>query len=124
MRGLLIMIITLLSFPAAAVEQSDDLDRGISRLIHSVEQSDCQFIRNGKAYSPRESANHITRKYQHYKNKINSIERFIELAASKSVISGRPYQIVCVESDPISASSWMRIKTRELGLSLRRDSAR
>ena len=124
MRAFLLFII-LISSSAMAVEQAQtqNIDLDVKRLIQFVEHSNCQFVRNGKPYSPRKSAMHIEKKYQHFKAEINSIDKFIELAASKSMLSGRPYQVVCPNSEPVSAGIWMRMMTRDLGLKLDGDIA-
>ena len=95
----------------------DVMTKRIEQLINAVGESNCQFIRNGKSYNPTESVSHITKKYDHYKDDIDSIDKFIELSASKSMISGKPYKIQCPGSTAELSSAWMANKAIEIGVS-------
>ncbi len=85
----------------------DALQEPINHLLRYVEQSDCTFIRNGKAYSPRKAAEHMRRKYDHFKNKIQTPEDFIELTATRSAVSGKPYSIRCPGRAEVPATEWL-----------------
>lgn len=94
----------------------DSLDQRISQLLQAMETSNCQFIRNGKVYSSAESTAHVRKKYQHFKEDINSVAEFIELTASRSLISKKPYQVQCGTGAPENSSSWLASKALELGI--------
>ncbi len=92
------------------------LDDQISQLLLAIEVSNCQFVRNGKTHTPADSIAHIRNKYAHFKDDIDSMDKFIELSASKSLISGRPYQVQCGTSEPELSSVWLTAKAIELGI--------
>jgi len=47
-----------------------------------------------------EAVAHIQRKYDYYRDNINSAENFIRLSASKSTVTRRAYTIECGEGCP------------------------
>lgn len=69
----------------------------IQYLLSSLANSNCQFERNGSWHSPSEASTHLTKKWHYFadKGKIATTEDFIELAASKSSMSGDPYHVQC-----------------------------
>jgi hypothetical protein len=77
----------------------------IEYLISYLETSDCQMIRNGKAYSGEDGAKHVRRKYDYFRDKISSTEDFIGYAATKSTISGRLYEVQCAGAAPVPSSA-------------------
>ncbi len=91
------------------------LEQQIQSLIESIGESECSFVRNGKSHTPEASMQHLGRKYLHFKDDIDSVARFVELAASKSMITGRAYEVQCAgESQP--SSEWLRKQAVQLGL--------
>ncbi|WP_396269528.1 DUF5329 family protein [Ideonella sp.] len=69
----------------------------IDALMGKLVASGCQFERNGTLHSGAEAKSHILRKlgYLEGKSTLQSTEQFIELAASKSSSSGKPYLVKC-----------------------------
>ncbi|MCY1463930.1 hypothetical protein D9M71_818930 [compost metagenome] len=66
-------------------------------------------MRNGSEYSGPRARAHLEKKlnYLKGKNKVNSAEDFIELAATQSSVSGRAYEVRCSEGvEP--ASTWLK----------------
>ena len=96
---------------------STPLEQNIQRLLDEVAASECQFLRNGKSYDGSEGAEHIERKYRHYEDDVDSIDTFIQLAATKSMMSGKEYEVRCGE-DISTSASWLHGKADELGLKL------
>jgi hypothetical protein len=87
----------------------------ISSLLEAVSTSQCAFIRNGKSYEPSEGVAHIQKKYAHYEDRIDSIDTFIELTATRSLISGRAYEVQC-HGQTMTSAEWMSGKASDLGL--------
>jgi hypothetical protein len=105
MRTLLVSVTLLvLGFGSA---QADPLDDEIAALIGSIRQSPCTFIRNGSEYDGMQAAEHIQAKYEYYKDEIGSVDDFIARAASKSVLTGRPYEVRCGDKT-VPAADWLR----------------
>lgn len=103
----------LITIPAMAEEP---LASRINTLILTIEDSGCHFIRNGKTYTPVESVAHIKKKYKYFRNDIDSIDKFIELSASKSLISGKPYYVLCDDGQRQVSATWLTMKATELGI--------
>ena len=82
----------------------------IAHLFDHLQQSNCQFGRNGYWYDPDEAVRHINKKYQYLlkRNAIRSTENFIVRAASRSSTSGQPYWVKCGESPAVESAGWFR----------------
>ncbi len=105
MRAIAIALMLLvLATPTA---RADPLADEIAHLIDFVRHSSCTFIRNGSEYSGPEAAEHIQAKYEHFKDEIRTVEDFVARAASKSLMSGKPYQVRC-DGKTIAAADWIR----------------
>jgi hypothetical protein len=108
---------TGLSVSSALAKAEDSLSAKIEKLIAAVGESNCQFHRNGKTYSSEASVEHIRKKYRYYKDDIDSIDKFIELSATKSMMSGKPYKILCEDNEAELSKSWMTNKAVAIGVS-------
>lgn len=82
-------------YPSAAFAGRD---AEVQHLLEYIEASGCTFHRNGKSHDSRTASEHIRRKYGHTKQWIKSAEDFIRYAATKSSVSGRPYQVTCSDT--------------------------
>lgn len=82
----------------------------IGQLFTALEQSGCTFARNGTWYSAAQASEHLQRKYDYLlkKDLVRSTESFIELAATKSSISGKPYQVRCGTTPAVSSQVWFK----------------
>lgn len=102
---------TLLLHPAGsprAQEAPPDTATQIAHLLDFVRTSPCAFVRNGTAYAGAEAVVHIRKKYDYFKDKIMTADDFIDLAATKSEMSGQPYLVRCPEQAPAPAAAWLR----------------
>ena len=97
----------LFVFSFASVH-ADALDDEIAHLIDFIRHSSCTFIRNGSEYDGAQAADHVKAKYDYYKSDIKTVEDFIERAASKSMLSGKPYEVRCADGKIIPAADWIR----------------
>lgn len=97
----------LLSLFAQQTLASESLDDTINYLIGYVEKSKVTFIRNGQSHTPAEAADHIRAKYDHFKNKIKTPEDFIQLCASKSLLSGKPYLVHPSSGKEMHMDEWL-----------------
>ena len=68
-------------------------EQKITQLINYIEKLDARFIRNGSEYTPVDAAKHLRMKREKAGKKIKTAKDFIDNIASKSSISGEPYQI-------------------------------
>ena len=112
------LLVALVTIPFAAdADKKDDkkseeidkkeLEATIAHLLDFVRTSDVVFIRNGKEHSPEDAAKHIEKKYKHYKKKIKTPEDFIERSATKSMMSGKLYQVRFRDGKVIATRDWL-----------------
>ena len=107
--GLFCLLILLSSHTSSTAGTTEE----IASLLLFVEQSECTFIRNGKQYDGYEARGHIETKYGHFKEKIATTEDFIELAATKSIMSGKPYRVLC-NGQEMNLADWLHAELAKL----------
>jgi hypothetical protein len=107
MRVIWLLVTTLLvAMPwASAVEGVAKAE--IDYLLRYVETADCRFVRGGTEYPPAEAAAHLRMKLGKAGNRIKTAEEFIEGVASKSYLSGTPYQIKLPDGTLQPAGPWL-----------------
>lgn len=90
-------------------ETISQADNEISHLLHYVDQSGCQFNRNGSWHDSHEASLHLQRKYQYLSNRhaVPDAESFIVRAAAQSSVSGRAYQVKCGGKPSIPSKDWL-----------------
>ncbi len=91
---------------AEPAEQSESA-AAIEYLLDSVAASDLQFMRNGEAHAGAEAAEHMRRKYKHFEDRIQSADDFIDLAATKSMLSGKKYTVRTANGE-MAMADWLR----------------
>lgn len=106
--GLTLAMFLLLAASPGWGEPNDRVDQTIQHLISHVSGSGLTFIRNAREYTPAEAAEHMNKKYRHFRDDIETPEDFIELCASKSLLSGKPYLVVAGKGEQLRTSDWMR----------------
>ena len=83
-----------------------DMQGEIQHLLQFVEDSGCEFERNGTVYDSKEARSHIEKKYNYVSSYVDNTEDFIKYAATESSISGRKYHVICGDSKQTSAD-WL-----------------
>ena len=91
------MLVGLAFLPPAKAEPLGRAESEINYLLDFIEISGCQFLRNGSWYDSGKAQEHLRDKYNYLsaRHKINSAEDFIGMAATKSSLSGRAYEVQC-----------------------------
>ena len=84
-----------------------DTQQEINHLLEFVASTSCQYERNGSVYDGVRAEKHIKKKYEYFKDKINSAEDFIEYSATKSTMSGKQYKIHCDNMATQNSSDWL-----------------
>ena len=79
----------------------------VEHLLEFVRQSDCIMVRNGTEHSGEYAVSHIQKKYDYFKDDINSTEAFIEYSATKSTMSGKYYTIRCSGQEEMPTQDWL-----------------
>jgi hypothetical protein len=112
MKLLLVVLALLSSGLVSAQSQAVPATREIAYLFASLEQSNCQFYRNGSWYTAAKASAHLRSKYDYLLKRglVSSTEAFIDLAASKSSMSGKPYLVKCDNAAPVESHSWFTNK--------------
>lgn len=109
-RRLLILLLGLSPTFALAAELTPPAKREIAHLLSYLQQSGCDFNRNGSWHATEEAVGHIQKKYEYLlkKNLVSSAEDFIDRAASESSMSGKPYLVRCGAHSPASSATWFK----------------
>ena len=84
-----------------------DMQNEIDYLLKFVENAECQYERNGKIHSGKDTVEHIKKKYSYFKNEVDSTEKFIELSATKSMMSGKYYMVHCKGGPALKTQDWL-----------------
>ena len=110
MKNKVFTILMMLSTYCQGGEMSTSTLQEITHLIAYLENSGCQFNRNGSWHEAKNASAHINKKYRYLleKNLVSSAETFIERAASESSMSGKPYQVRCNGSEPVASAQWFK----------------
>jgi len=90
-----------------AGNQMQEPEVTIRFLIAYVKDSDVVFERNFRSYNAVEAAEHIENKYQHFRDEIGTPEKFIELCATRSLMTGKLYLVVTEQGEQIPAGEWL-----------------
>lgn len=82
----------------------------VNYLLGSIENSTCEFFRNGSWYDGRKAAAHLRDKYALLaaEDRVRTAEDFIEEAATTSSASGQPYQVRCSGGKAVPTNPWLR----------------
>jgi hypothetical protein len=94
--------------PAAGSDQRTQDE--IQFLLQAMENSGCEFYRNGSWHPGPAARAHLTRKYQTVdaKGLIRTADDFIQRVAAESSLSGTPYRVRCAPAEPMSSEAWFR----------------
>ena len=81
----------------------------IEALLARLQDSGCQFNRKGSWYSAEQAKDHLLSKLEYIEGRgtVQSTEKFIELAASKSSSSGKPYHVKCGPDPSVESQQWL-----------------
>jgi len=106
----LVLLLCSLSPASQAMAADDVASREINALIAAMETSGCQFWRNGSWHDGAEAGGHLQRKYDWARKRhmAGTAEDFIEGAASRSSLSGKPYRVRCPGRPEVESAQWFR----------------
>ena len=99
-----------LAFPLFAhADPSPTVLQEVKHLLGFIEQSGCDFNRNGSWSDSKSAQAHVMNKFEYLlrQDKIASALDFIEKAASESSMTGTPYQVKCGKAAPIASRAWL-----------------
>ena len=113
MRHILTSLFTLLLTAAIALALDPQTKAEIDELITYVQKSDVRFIRNGSEYSAAEGADHLREKLGKAGDRVKTTEDFITGIASKSYLSGKPYQVKFPDGHTQPTGEWLKAHLAE-----------
>lgn len=108
MRHLLLAAALAGGLPAVAAPLTAPARAEVDTLLARLQASGCQFNRNGSWHSGAEAKAHLQRKLEYLEKKemVRSAEQFIELGASASSSSGKPYLVRCGAAR-VESKAWL-----------------
>ena len=87
----------------------------IEALIDAVARlPDATFVRNGKAHTAKEAASHLRLKWKNAGTRVRSAEDFIQVCASASSLTGRPYRIRFADGREVDTADYLRGELRRI----------
>jgi len=88
----------------------------VTAVLARLEASGCQFNRNGTWHSGAEAKSHLQSKLEYLEKKAapKSAEEFIDLAATRSSISGSAYQVKCGGEPSVPSAAWLMFQLQEV----------
>ena len=119
-----ILLLFLVSGACGAAELAPGQRAEIDNLLNRLGESGCKFNRNGTWYSAAEAKAHLVVKLNYLLKRklLATTEQFIELAASKSSMSGKSYLVQCQGSPASPSASWLTAELHKLREKNRRSS--
>jgi len=83
-----------------------EIDALLARLV----ASGCQFGRNDTWYVGAEARAHLLRKLEYVEKygTLATTEQFIEVAATKSSVTGAHYVVKCGDAAPVQSAAWLQ----------------
>ena len=121
MRSFLLLAFYAIAAVCAAAPLSPAARAEIDALMTRLETSGCKINRNGTWYPAADARSHLVTKlnYLEERGAVESTEQFIERAASKSSMSGRPYLIKCGDNAPVETGTWLTLQLQGMRASAR-----
>ncbi|MBK8398812.1 MAG: DUF5329 family protein [Leptospiraceae bacterium] len=77
-------------------------------------EANIRFIRNGEEFSGKEAREHMQKKWNYAKDKIKTVDDFIDLIASKSSLTGNKYYVKLADGKKIESAQWLRETLKKL----------
>ncbi|WP_310493825.1 DUF5329 family protein [Dechloromonas sp.] len=103
------LILGFLLASAAHADPPVKVQLEVNALLGFVEDSGCQFYRNGIWSEAKTAETHLRNKYNYLaaRNLINATGDFIDLAATESSLTGLAYKVKC-HGKTMSSKQWLR----------------
>lgn len=116
MMSTIVLLAWLCAATAIAAPPAPQVRAEITDLLARLEASGCEVQRNGTWHSAADARAHLLNKLAYIEGKttLQSTEQFIDLAASKSSMSGKRYMVRCAGGTPVQSRSWMLAQLQAL----------
>jgi hypothetical protein len=105
----LVLVLGFMLMPVAHAQPSINVQSEVNALFDFLGGSGCKFYRNGAWTDSKTAQAHLRKKYIYLLENelINSTEDFIEKAATKSSLSGQPYEVKCDDGVRKTSKQWL-----------------
>ncbi len=105
----------LLLLTALTAALADDAEtKKIEALIkHVAELKDASFVRNGTAYDAATAAKFLRGKWEANAQEIKTAQDFIDIAATKSSTTGKPYLIRFKDGKDVASGEYLKEQLTE-----------
>lgn len=116
MKKRLLLSLFACSLNVAHAEMPAPVKEEIRTLLSRLENSGCEFNRNGSWYSGAEAKSHLLRKLDYVDGKftVKNTEQFIDMAASQSSSSGKAYQVRCQGAAAVNSAVWLKSQLQQI----------
>lgn len=118
-RRLACSLLTVLSSFVAAAEAgpvNPAVHAETDALLGRLAASGCRFERNGTWYDAAAARSHLQdkRDYVESHGTLASTEQFIDVAASRSSMSGKAYHVQCAGGPVVESGTWLMAQLKQL----------
>ena len=115
-RAIVVFTSLLLSAAALAAPTAAPVRAEIDVLLARLEASGCRFGRNDEWHAGADAKAHLLRKLDYIEKygAITSTEQFIDVAATKSSVSGAPYVVQCGNVAAVPSGAWLTAQLNAL----------
>jgi hypothetical protein len=118
MKTLLRCLFLTLLLPLAAQARPAEEDARIEQLLSGLRAlQGAKFVRSGKQYDGKAAEEHLRMKLEKAGERVQTAEQFVDGVASKSYLTGKPYQIQFADGRVVTAGEYLhgllkKMKTR------------
>ena len=93
----------------ARAEPPSEVQQEVRHLLAYIEESGCEFSRNGVWSSSRTAQQHLRTRYDSLarQGRIRTTRDFIEQAAAEAALSGKTDEVRCGLKAPVPSGNWL-----------------
>ena len=106
-RVAVILALSCLSAGKLQADVAESQRDEVRHLLEFVRDGHCSVERNGTRYTGKDAYSHIMKKYDYFRDRIETSEDFIELSATKSTMSDQYYRVFCDGIPPMRTKDWL-----------------
>ena len=107
--------LAVFTLPLHAEDKAHSEKEKFEQLIQRVENlQDAKFVRNGKEYDAKTAGKFLKGKWDANSSKIKTAQDFIEVAATKSSTSGKPYLIRYADGKEIPSAEFLTAELKAI----------
>ncbi len=107
-RAILMLLAGLLFGLQAHAAEPLETKKIEALIAHIAQLQGATFVRNGSDHTPAEAAEHLRMKWRRAGDRVKTADDFIRLCASKSYLSGKPYQIRFADGRVFDTGPYLR----------------